>query len=278
MVERARRAHVGDDVAQPEVGRTERATVATFFAPEPLTAGGLVALGEEAAHHMRVRRLDAGREVSLRDGAGRHADGRIVRIAKSHAVVELADVREEPALPAVHLLVPVADRDRMLWLAEKSVELAAASWRPVLWRRSRSVGSRGEGVGFQSKVRARMTAALTQSEAAWLPDVHPDAPLDRALAAAPMGSRVLLDPEAPPLIAHALAAPVTLAVGPEGGVERDEREALEQAGFVAASIPGNILRFETAGIAALAIVRALLARGPHADAGPTRSTTEARDG
>jgi 16S rRNA (uracil1498-N3)-methyltransferase len=34
------------------------------------------------------------------------------------------------------LLAPVADRDRMLWLAEKTVELGLTSWRPVVWRRS----------------------------------------------------------------------------------------------------------------------------------------------
>jgi 16S rRNA (uracil1498-N3)-methyltransferase len=54
---------------------------------------------------------------------------------------------------------------------------------------------------------------------------------------------------------------VTLALGPEGGVERDERAAMEQAGFVAASIPGNILRFETAGIVALALTLAALPTG-----------------
>lgn len=250
-MERARRP----DVA---ASRTERATVATFFATEPLVAGGLVTLGEDAAHHMRVRRLDAGREISLRDGAGRSADGHLVKLAKSHAVVELGAIVERAPLPSVHVMVPVADRDRMLWLAEKCVELGATSWRPVLWRRSRSVASRGEGVGFQAKVRARMIAALTQSEAAWLPDVHPDAPLNRAITATPAGDRILLDPDAPPLVRLSLHSPVTLAIGPEGGVERDEADALAQAGFVRASIPGNILRLETAGIAALAITRALL--------------------
>jgi 16S rRNA (uracil1498-N3)-methyltransferase len=262
-VERARRP----DVA---AGRTERATVATFFAAEPLVAGGMITLGEDAAHHMRVRRLDAGAALALRDGAGRSADGRLVKLAKSHAVVELGEVAEAAALPAVHLLVPVADRDRMLWLAEKCVELGASSWRPVLWRRSRSVGSRGEGIGFQAKVRARMVAALSQCEAAWLPDLHPDAPLERAIAAAPAGARVLLDPEAPPLVRLALQAPVTLAIGPEGGVERDEADALAAAGFVPASIPGNILRFETAGIAALSIARALLGAESHHPARETR--------
>jgi hypothetical protein len=59
---------------------------------------------------------------------------------------------------------------------------------------------RGEGVAFQHKVMARMQSALAQSEGAWLPQVFPEAPLDRALLAAPPGDRVVLDPAGSPMI------------------------------------------------------------------------------
>jgi 16S rRNA (uracil1498-N3)-methyltransferase len=243
------------------MARVDATTVASFVAPEPLGpgVGAQVTLGEDAAHHMRVRRLEAGAPVALRDGAGHSADGRLVRLAKSHALVELGAVREHAPPPPVHLLLPVADRDRMLWLAEKAVELGIASWRPVLFRRSRSVGARGEGAGFQQKVRARMLAALAQSEAAWLPDLHPDAPLDRAIAAAPAGARLVCDPDGAPLLDGAPGAEraVTVAVGPEGGLEPDELAALRAGGFRPAALPGNILRFETAAVVAAAFARAL---------------------
>src|SRR6476620_10114807 len=103
--------------------RVASPTVATFHSPDALSAGALVTLGEDAAHHMRVRRLDVGDEVELRDGVGGAGRGRLVRLAKSPAVVELAAVDAVAPPPAVHLLVPVADRDRMLWLAEKAMEL-----------------------------------------------------------------------------------------------------------------------------------------------------------
>jgi 16S rRNA (uracil1498-N3)-methyltransferase len=245
--------------------RVEAATVATFVAHEALAAGAAVTLGEDAAHHMRVRRLEPGDAVALRDGAGRSGEGRLVRLAKSHAVVELSTVQEHAPPPPVHLVVPVADRDRMLWLAEKAVEIGVASWRPVQFRRSRSVGGRGEGPAFQQKVRARMLSALTQSEAAWLPDLHPEAPLEGAIAAAPAGARFVCDPDGAPLLEGAPAAgdPVTVVVGPEGGLEPGELEALRAAGFRPAALPGNILRFETAAIVAAALARALVERaGP----------------
>ena len=53
-------------------------------------------------------------------------------------------------------------------------------------------------------------------------------------------------------------APVVLALGPEGGFEPEERDAFEAAGWRGASLGSNVLRFETAAIAALALTRALL--------------------
>jgi 16S rRNA (uracil1498-N3)-methyltransferase len=146
----------------------------------------------------------------------------------------------------------------MLWLAEKACELAVTSWRPVLWRRSRSVSPRGEGPGFQAKVRARMISALAQSEGAWLPQLFPDATLDRALAAAPIGDRVTLDPDAPSFRLRAegdQTEPVVIALGPEGGLEQDEIEALDASGFRRVGLGPSILRFETAGIGAVALAR-----------------------
>ena len=239
--------------------RVAAATVATFVTDQPLAVGAPVVLQEDAAHHMRVRRLEPGEPVALRDGTGHSGDGRLVRLAKSQAIVELLTVVDHPPPPPVHLLVPVADRDRMLWLAEKAVELGIASWSPVFYRRSRSVGSRGEGAAFEQKVRARMRSALAQSEAAWLPTLHADATLDSALTAAPIGARLVGDPDG----GAALDAPVppgeavTVAVGPEGGFEPEELETLRTGGFRPVALPGNILRFETAAVLAVAFARAL---------------------
>lgn len=232
-----------------------------FIARDPLVAGTGCVLDEQAARHMRVLRLDAGAGIGVRDGVGNVGEGRIVRLAKAQATVELDRVAHVDPLPPVHLLVPVADRDRMLWLAEKACELGCTSWRPVLWHRSRSVSPRGDGIVFQTKVRARMEGALAQSEGAWLPQIFPEALPERAALAAPPGDRVLLLPGGTPLVgagSQPLREPVTLALGPEGGFEPSEIELLIAAGFRMASIGSSILRFETAGIAALAIVRTAL--------------------
>lgn len=232
-----------------------------FVTTEPFAVGATCVLDEHAARHMRVLRLESGAVVGVRDGQGHVGAGQLVRLTKTQAHIEISDVDVIAPLPEVHLLVPVADRDRMLWLAEKACELGCTSWRPVLWRRSRSVSPRGEGVAFQQKVMARMTSALAQSEGAWLPQPFPEATLERALLAAPPGDRVVLDPAGAPMVGPAAASlqePIVLAVGPEGGIEADELEALIAAGFRPVRLGPTILRFETAAVAALAIARTAL--------------------
>jgi 16S rRNA (uracil1498-N3)-methyltransferase len=122
-------------------------------------------------------------------------------------------------------------------------------------------------VTFNGKVRSRMIAALTQSGGAWLPAMHPEAQVGAAAAAAPPGTRWLLDAGAGPTTLRDMEPPITVAVGPEGGIESSEAELLLQAGFQRVSIAPLTLRFETAAIAGLALARAALAH----------AWTEARD-
>jgi 16S rRNA (uracil1498-N3)-methyltransferase len=246
------------------VERDALAALAGFVAKgASFVEGGVIVLETNAAHHMRVRRLNAGERVFVADGAGAHAVGSIVRVSKNEAEVVVESVRRTEQLSPVHMLVPIADRDRMLWCAEKCVELGASSWRPVLWHRSRSVSPRGEGESFAEKVRGRMESALVQSHSPWLPSIHPDAELESAIEGADAsGTQLVLDAAGEPILRETFTATVTIAVGPEGGFEQYELDALRAANFRAVSLGANVLRFETAAVAALAIVRSALAASP----------------
>jgi 16S rRNA (uracil1498-N3)-methyltransferase len=264
--------------------------LATFVTTEPFAQGETVTLGEDEAHHIRVLRLELGQKVGLLDGRGRRGRGALVRVAKRHAAVAIEEVSTVEPPPSVHLILPVADRDRMLWLAEKATELAATSWRPVMFKRSRSVNPRGEGTTFQQKVAARMAGALGQSHGAWLPAAYPDATVERAIAATPDGPRLVLDIAGEAiglLVAEAIAnardhgagflKPITIVVGPEGGMEGAELELFKAAGFRAVSLGRTVLRFETAAVSALAVVRAALATLPGTIRGSREEWEEMRD-
>ncbi|MBA3854577.1 MAG: hypothetical protein C0503_09185 [Gemmatimonas sp.] len=239
----------------------------TFCTDESFHAPSSVTLGEDAAHHMRVRRLDVGARVRLLDGQGTIGEGSLTQLAKRHASVAVEQATQVAPLAPIHLLLPVADKDRMLWLAEKATELGVASWRPVLFRRSKHVNPRGEGPVFQQKTRARMVNALEQSGGAWLPTIYPEATVEHAISARPEGLGIVLDADSPPLLrvldaaraagaASAADFAVTLVIGPEGGLEDSERESFVAAGFQPAALGSQVLRFETAAVGGVAVCRA----------------------
>jgi 16S rRNA (uracil1498-N3)-methyltransferase len=227
--------------------------VTTFFAPAVVKQA--IRLGEQEAHHARVKRLKIGDEVTITDGNGSRGTGRIAAIEKRGLTVEVEEVSVVPRPPEINLFVPVGDKDRMLWIAEKATELQIASWNAVMYERSKSVSPRGEGGAFAEKVRARMMSAIEQSGGAWIPAVN-----QQMLTVGDLTRQkgIVLAQDGQPLAKSRMTAPVNLAVGPEGGFTTTELGALGDAGWSAASIGEVTLRFETAAVGAVAIVRSML--------------------
>ena len=190
------------------------------------------------------------------------AEATLERLPRDEALVVLGDTVDVPRPPHLRLLVPVADRERMLWLAEKCAELAVTSWQPVLFQRSASVSPRGEGEKFAQKVRARMIGALEQSGGAWLPEIRRELSLPEALVrpAEAAGAPFLLERGGHRLVDQHLDA-ADLLLGPEGGIEAAERALIvDQHGWLPASLGETTLRFETAGVVAAGLLRALMTR------------------
>jgi 16S rRNA (uracil1498-N3)-methyltransferase len=102
-------------------------------------------------------------------------------------------------------------------------------------------------------------SALEQSGGAWLPAILPDVGVSD-IARDTDDLAVLLDVGGEPLGSlpglSAAENPVIL-FGPEGGLDASERDALIAQGWRPASLASTTLRFETAGIAAVAICRSL---------------------
>jgi 16S rRNA (uracil1498-N3)-methyltransferase len=239
------------------VERDRRKAIATFYCEAPLAPGLPVQPSDDVLNHLRARRLGDGDDVRLTNGAGVLAEATVRARGKRDSEFAVSSVIEVPRPPAIHLCAPVADRDRMLWLAEKATELAVSSWKGIRFRRSASVTGRGEGAGFSARLRARMISALEQSGGAWLPPVLADDDLE-AVASEP-GTRIVVDVRGDALrrvVGQNAADGVTLLVGPEGGIEDDELALLQRSGWRAARLGSAILRFETAAVAAIGAIRA----------------------
>lgn len=239
--------------------RERRAHVATFLVEDAIATGARIELSDAAAHHAHVKRLAVQDHVRVTDGAGHVGRGTIALLGRGSATIEVSDVVTVARPPAIHLRAPMADRDRLLWLAEKVAELGVASWQVVRFRRSASVSPRGEGPAFLAKVRARMASALEQSGGAWMPTLLSDT-TPGSLTLANDETGILLDAAGAPLPSLVSLpspdAPVLL-LGPEGGLEASESAELEENGWRLGSLADTTLRFETAGVAAVAVCRAL---------------------
>lgn len=236
--------------------RGSGSVVATFFVESKPEVGAVVALSEAAARHAQVRRIPVGDELRVVDGAGTIGYGTLASLSKRGGEVAVVANDQVIRPVALTLIVPVAERERMLWLAEKATELAVTNWQPVMFARSRSVSPRGEGEAFERKVHARMVSALEQSGGAWLPKAHDVRSLDDAMARCAGAERYVLDQSGVPMPGFAPFGATAVAVGPEGGIEPNELGLLLARGWRAASLGGSVLRFETAGVAAAAIIRA----------------------
>jgi 16S rRNA (uracil1498-N3)-methyltransferase len=239
------------------VERDDRAPVASIFTDAGLSPGAEIALDDSASHHVRVKRLEMGDVVRLLDGNGAVGTGSIVAVDRRSVKITVDRVETAAPQSPIHLRVPIADRDRMLWLAEKATELGVTTWQAVRFRRSASVSPRGEGAAFVDKVHSRMIGALEQSGSAWLPRILPDVTLDR-LVVESEELPILLDVGGQPLsslLAGAGARSPLIVFGPEGGLEADEVRDLAAAGWHKARLAATILRFETAGLAAIAVCR-----------------------
>jgi 16S rRNA (uracil1498-N3)-methyltransferase len=202
-------------------------------------------------HHLGVRRAAPDDPVEVLDGRGGVAAGRLVGEPKT-AWVALDAVRRVPRPPALALLVGAGDRDRFLWLVEKAQELGATRVVPVTTERVRGVATRVRAEHL-TKARRRVVEALKQSGGAWLLELDEPTELDRALAGLDAPVRWLAD-LAGPTPGPVGGAAVAVLVGPEGGLTPTEREAALTVGFQPVRLAGATLRFETAAIAAAAVI------------------------
>ena len=223
--------------------------------------GGRVGLVEGEAHHLRVRRAKDGEPVELRDGEGLVGTGRLVQEGKRWGV-EVAAL-ERVARPAeLTLAVAAGDRDRFAWVVEKATELGVTSVIPFESERTAGVASRLRAQHLE-RLRRHALEAVKQSGAAWATRVEEPVSLAELASRPPAGQGWVADAggTAPPAMLG--QTPLTILIGPEGGLTPGELTTLRDAGYAAIRLGPNTLRFETAAIVAAAAAVAARLRGSH---------------
>ena len=234
------------------------------FHGEEAAPGARVELPEHTAHHAReVLRLRPGAPVRVFDGRGAEFEAVLDEVSRRRVSARLAGPvapRPESPLELVLALSPLKG-DRMELVLQKVTELGVTEIRPVVTIRT-DAAARPALHGTRDERWHRVVAgAAEQCGRAVVPRVAPAEVLPALLARPFDGLRVALleTPGHPPLTAlrPPSGSPLLLLVGPAGGFEPSEIAALEEAGFLPASLGPRILRAETAAISTIAIAEAL---------------------
>ena len=237
--------------------------VPRFFFPldlAPDAVGGLVLLPEAAAHHAtRVLRLAVGDPVTLFTGTGGEYSATLVAADRRGATVRVDafDPLERESPLAVTLAQSIAANDAMDYAIRKAVELGVTAIQPLVTERSAPLPAGERSDKRLAHWRQIVVAACEQCGRNRVPGVAPPRSIGEWLAEW-SGPGVVLAPDGVtslPAMA-APAGPLALLVGPEGGWGARELTAATACGFTKLRLGPRILRTETAGVAALAVMQA----------------------
>jgi 16S rRNA (uracil1498-N3)-methyltransferase len=133
---------------------------------------------------------------------------------------------------------------------------------PLETERTAGVASRLRSAQI-GKLRRMALETLKQCGAVWATEVAEPMTIDDLISSSPDGVRWLAEAGAAPAPAALEAGQVIVVVGPEGGLTPAEADRLRAAGYRPMSLGPFTLRFETAALAAAAIVAAARQRGIH---------------
>ncbi len=230
-------------------------------------AGQSIALDRDQIHYAnRVLRLRAGDPLQVFDGLGARWSAVLAGDGRDAGLLRL--IAPLPALPEsplrLTLIQCISSAERMDFTIEKAVELGVAAIVPVASERSVVRLDDDRARKRLAHWQRLVIAACMQCGRDALPTVAAPQALSDFLAGRPR-ERLgwVLAPQAEQSLRRAAlqaadVAPLCeadLLVGPESGLSDDELALAEQAGLAPVGLGPRVLRTETAGLAALALLQ-----------------------
>ena len=214
--------------------------------------------GADALHIAKALRMRPGEALTLCDGKGTDFEGVLETVTDRQVTVRITASRPSQAEPtlAVTLYQGLPKGDKMDWIVQKAVELGVTAVVPVATRRS---VARLEGKADKKQERWQRIAAEAAGQCGRgiLPAVERPLSWNQALSRL-SGEPALVFYEGGGRPLRELVTPSTrrlsVFVGPEGGFDPEEIDAIRRQGGGVATLGPRILRCETAPLAALTLL------------------------
>jgi 16S rRNA (uracil1498-N3)-methyltransferase len=238
-----------------------------LYLDQPLAAGASIALDAAQANYLgNALRMKTGDSVLVFNGRDGEWRGTLAGAGKRRFALAVADrTRVQTDALDLHYLFAPLKHARLDYVAQKAVEMGASRLQPVITRHAQVARVNLE------RMRANAIEAAEQCGILTLPDIGAPLTFERMLAERdPARLLVFCDEDAEvkdPIAALAAARddrraeprPLAVLVGPEGGFAEEERAALlALPNAVRLALGPRILRADTAAVAALALVGAVL--------------------
>jgi 16S rRNA (uracil1498-N3)-methyltransferase len=233
-----------------------------LFVGAPLKAGETIALERSQSNYLgNVLRLAAGEQVLVFNGRDGEWQARIAGRKRPDGLEILVRTRPQDHLPDIAYVFAPLKHARLDYMVQKAVEMGAARLQPVLTRFTQVSRVNGE------RMRANVIEAAEQCGILSLAEVADPVPLDRFVSQRQPERLLVFCDEAAEIssplnaLQHGLAAAegIDVLIGPEGGFADEERALLlRQSRILRLALGPRILRADTAGVAALALVQAAL--------------------
>jgi 16S rRNA (uracil1498-N3)-methyltransferase len=225
-----------------------------------LSATREITLTREQAHYLTgVLRLSAGDAVRAFNGRDGEWLTYLATVTKKSASLRCERLVAEARLPPdIDYIFAPLKHARLDYMVQKATELGARRLRPVMT--SRTVAERVN----LDRMRANVVEAAEQCNLVHVPEVLEPEKLERILATWEKGRSLVYCDETKAALnplesLKALKTPSAVLVGPEGGFTDEEKELLKSQSFVIPiSLGPRIMRADTAAIAALTLVQALV--------------------
>ncbi len=240
-----------------------------FYLPGPWETQKPTALTSELAHHLRVRRIQAGEIFPVFDGNGHVANANLLSLTGKTGEVQLCDIRTDThreAPYAITLAQGLAGGDKMDWIVEKAIETGAKNIVPLQCERSVIKLTRSSDADRAQKRiihwQGIVQAACEQCDRTVFATIEPIQNFELFLKKATNKQlKLLLSPDASKSLSSVLIVhkpqDLILMIGPEGGHTPEEEAQAEAAGYELVSLGSRVLRTETAGIVAITTVHSI---------------------
>jgi 16S rRNA (uracil1498-N3)-methyltransferase len=233
-----------------------------LFVDAALAPDATVTLARVQSNYLgNVLRLSAGETILVFNGRDGEWQASISGRKRPEHLTIIARTRPQDRLGDLAYVFAPLKHARLDYMVQKAVEMGASSLQPVLTRHTQISRVNGE------RMRANVIEAAEQCGILGIADVAEPVPLERYLKERHPQRLLVFCDEAADVVdpwqalraASGGAGGIDVLIGPEGGFTDDERAILlRQPRSLRLSLGPRILRADTAGVAALALVQAIL--------------------